>query len=93
MWFLLCLLFCSKIGAALIEGLYMQDVRSENEQSLFARLVLRSASAIEAVLGGRSKVKFYIDGKHVLARKFISKSNTSTTVIDNKSNPSSPSKD
>ena len=60
----------------MVEGLYMQGVRSADAQSLYARLVLRSASAMEAVLEGRRRVKFSIAGKHVWARKYVGRSST-----------------
>ncbi|XP_022754154.1 uncharacterized protein LOC111302566 [Durio zibethinus] len=52
-----------------IESLHMQEVLPD-EQSLFARIVCHSASAIEVILNGMSKTKFTINGKHVWARKF-----------------------
>ncbi|PON41302.1 Rho guanine nucleotide exchange factor [Parasponia andersonii] len=55
-----------------IESLYMQEVQP-NEQSLFARIVFHSASAIDVILDGLSKAKFTINGKHVWMRKFIPK--------------------
>uniref|UniRef100_A0A803P1Z6 RRM domain-containing protein n=1 Tax=Cannabis sativa TaxID=3483 RepID=A0A803P1Z6_CANSA len=63
------LFFTSVGGEGSIEDVHMQH-RSGEEQSLFARLVLRSASDMEAVLQGKEKVKFSIDGKHVWARKY-----------------------
>lgn len=50
----------------------MQEVGAE-EQMLYARLVARSASSIGVVLGGQRKARFSINGKHVLARKYIKK--------------------
>ncbi|KAK6273692.1 hypothetical protein POUND7_010775 [Theobroma cacao] len=55
-----------------IESLHMQEVPPD-EQSLFARIVFRSESAIEIILSGMSKAKFTINGKHVWARKFVPK--------------------
>lgn len=55
-----------------IESLHMQEVMPD-EQSLFARIVCNSASAIEVILNGRNKAKFTINGKHVWARKFVPK--------------------
>ncbi|KAL5569227.1 hypothetical protein UlMin_025802 [Ulmus minor] len=60
--------FASKFGE-LVQEIVMQEVE-ENEQPLYARLVLPSVSDIETVLDGKRKVKFTINGKHVLARKF-----------------------
>ncbi|XWS26595.1 hypothetical protein CRYUN_Cryun26dG0044400 [Craigia yunnanensis] len=55
-----------------IESLNMQEVLPA-EQSLFARIVFHSASAIEIILNGMDKAKFTINGKHVWARKFVPK--------------------
>ncbi|XVF88895.1 hypothetical protein PTKIN_Ptkin19aG0087300 [Pterospermum kingtungense] len=55
-----------------IESLHMQEVMPY-EQSLFARIVFHSPAAIEMILNGTSKAKFTINGKHVWARKFVSK--------------------
>ncbi|CDY20890.1 BnaC05g26020D [Brassica napus] len=50
----------------------MQQVQ-ENEQPLFARMVLKMeyASKIEEIVTPMNKNKFTIDGKHVLVRKFF----------------------
>jgi hypothetical protein len=56
--------------------MYMQGVPSQ--QPLYARLVVRSASSIPVVLDGKSKAKFTINGKHVWARKYVRKGQTST---------------
>ncbi|KAL9227116.1 hypothetical protein vseg_002849 [Gypsophila vaccaria] len=56
----------------IIETLYMQEV-GENDQSLYARLVVRDARAMEVILCGQGKVKFAINGKHVWARKYVRK--------------------
>ncbi|XVE97895.1 hypothetical protein REPUB_Repub03eG0058300 [Reevesia pubescens] len=55
-----------------VESLHMQEVLPA-EQSLFARIVFHSASAIEMILNGMGKAKFSINGKHVWARKFVPK--------------------
>jgi hypothetical protein len=51
----------------------MQEVQAEDQQPLYARLVVRSASFIPVVLEGQSKAKFSINGKHVWARKYVKK--------------------
>ncbi|PON44408.1 hypothetical protein PanWU01x14_267160 [Parasponia andersonii] len=85
--------FMRKLGAS-FEALYMQEVGTEDKQCLFARLVVRSASAIDAVLGRSSKVKFSVHGKHVWARKYVQKASTSTNSgTVNGSNPTSPSEE
>lgn len=55
-----------------IDSLVMQDVQS-SEQSLFAKIVFRSAATIDVILNGLGKVKFTINGKHVWARKYVPK--------------------
>ncbi|XP_057528226.1 uncharacterized protein LOC130806973 [Amaranthus tricolor] len=66
--------FLSGIFGDIIEELTMQEV-SENEQPLYAKLVVRNAIAMEAVLSEEGKTKFSINGKHVWARKFINRQN------------------
>ncbi|GAU33191.1 hypothetical protein TSUD_206500 [Trifolium subterraneum] len=56
-----------------IEALKMQETANINDQPLFARIVFHDVSTIEMILGGASKVKFTINGKHVWARKFVPK--------------------
>ncbi|XP_074273709.1 uncharacterized protein LOC141597231 [Silene latifolia] len=75
--------FFRKAFGDIIEMLYMQDP-VENEQSLYAKLVVRDARAMLAILGEQGKAKFAINGKHVWARKYIRKNNPNSP-------PSSPS--
>ncbi|PON64324.1 hypothetical protein TorRG33x02_273460 [Trema orientale] len=85
--------FMRKLGAS-FEALYMQEVGPEDKQCLFARLVVRSESDIDAVLGRSSKVKFSVNGKHVWARKYVQKASTTTNSgTVNGSNPTSPSEE
>ncbi|KAK4854464.1 hypothetical protein QYF36_024211 [Acer negundo] len=55
-----------------IETLNMQEVQP-TEQSLFAKIVFRSAAIVDVILNGVAKAKFTINGKHVWARKFVPK--------------------
>ncbi|CAJ2649960.1 hypothetical protein L195_g041873 [Trifolium pratense] len=55
-----------------IENFKFQET-ANNEQPLFARIVFHNVSTIQMILGGASKVKFTINGKHVWARKFVPK--------------------
>ncbi|XP_074292987.1 uncharacterized protein LOC141619862 [Silene latifolia] len=73
---------CRSFGD-IVETLYMQEV-GENEQPLYARLVVHDARAMDVVLNGQGKVKFAINGKHVWARKYVRKNPNSP--------PSSPTK-
>ncbi|CAN6704886.1 unnamed protein product [Malus baccata var. baccata] len=63
--------FSRKFGD-FIESVFMQEVTGD-DQPLYARLVVRSASSIPVVLNGKSKAKFSINGKHVWARKYVRK--------------------
>ncbi|KAG2305032.1 hypothetical protein Bca4012_064107 [Brassica carinata] len=62
-----------------VEAILMQEVE-ENEQPLFARMVLKMecASKIEEIVGPGNKKKFTIDGKHVWARKYVRKNPSSS---------------
>ncbi|KAL6557346.1 hypothetical protein OROMI_017696 [Orobanche minor] len=51
------------------DAIRMQDVQVEDQQPLYAHLLVRSASFIPVVLKGQSKAKCAINGKHVWARK------------------------
>ncbi|KAM0039192.1 hypothetical protein Hdeb2414_s0012g00379221 [Helianthus debilis subsp. tardiflorus] len=56
-----------------IETIFMQPVEADN-QPLFARIVARSPSMVSAVVdrdGSDGKSKYYINGKHVWARKYV----------------------
>lgn len=55
-----------------IEMFQMQEVEPD-EQALFARIVFRSVSTIDAILRGQPRMKYTINGKHIWARKFIPK--------------------
>ncbi|KAL3838354.1 hypothetical protein ACJIZ3_022945 [Penstemon smallii] len=57
-----------------IEELIMQEVE-EDEQVLYARMVIRSSWAIEWIVG-MNKAKYSINGKHVWARKYVKKQNS-----------------
>lgn len=63
--------FTRKFGDV-IEAIVMKDVK-ENEQPLFARMVLKMqhASMIEEIVTPMNKNKFTIGGKHVCARKYV----------------------
>ncbi|KAF5733779.1 hypothetical protein HS088_TW16G00219 [Tripterygium wilfordii] len=79
--------FTGMIGDC-IESIYMQEV-SVGEQPLYAKLVVQSQSVIEAVLDGRTKAKFSINGKHLWARKYVRK-NTKSATSPPSSQPPSP---
>ncbi|CAA7031492.1 unnamed protein product [Microthlaspi erraticum] len=56
----------------IIEAIYMPGVEGNEQQALYARMVLHSAAKIpEIVTTGITRTKYTINGKHVWARKFI----------------------
>ncbi|PQQ18023.1 hypothetical protein Pyn_38891 [Prunus yedoensis var. nudiflora] len=65
--------FFSRKFGDLIDGVFMQEVPAE-KQSLYAHLVVPFTSSIPIVLEGKNKAKFFINGKHVWARKYVLKS-------------------
>lgn len=61
-----------------IESIFMQPVDPEN-QPLFARIVARSPSMVSVVVdrdGTDGKSKYYINGKHVWARKYVKRTSS-----------------
>ncbi|KAF3433842.1 hypothetical protein FNV43_RR24945 [Rhamnella rubrinervis] len=83
--------FITRKFGDVIEYIYMQEVSPE-DQPLYARLVLRSVTDIVVVLSGKTKAKFSINGKHVWARKFVSKHVKSPKKLSpSVSQPGSPS--
>ncbi|XP_024200604.1 uncharacterized protein LOC112203939 [Rosa chinensis] len=74
--------FTRKYGE-FFDAIHMQEVQVVDQQPLYARLVVRSASFIPVVLEGQSKAKFSINGKHVWARKYVKKN----IVIGEQSSP------
>ncbi|EPS70694.1 hypothetical protein M569_04070, partial [Genlisea aurea] len=61
-----------------IYSLSMQPV-DEGQQPLYATIVFQRVSFIHAILNGARKAKFTINGKHVWMRKFIPKTNSSSS--------------
>ncbi|OMO71593.1 hypothetical protein CCACVL1_18142 [Corchorus capsularis] len=72
--------FTRKFGVDFVDRVEMQELPN-GEQPLYARLILRSTSGIETILKGRPKAKFSINGKHVWARKFERRHQSSTSEI------------
>lgn len=64
----------------------MQEV-TEEDQPLYARLVVKSSKVIRVILEGMTKAKFSINGKHAWARKYVRKS----PRLSSPPQPSSPS--
>lgn len=68
----------------------MQEVEPE-EQVLYARLVVCSASVIDIIVERGSKSKYSINGKHVWARKYVKKNPKSPSRVNGSpARPSSP---
>ncbi|XP_076900550.1 uncharacterized protein LOC143554737 [Bidens hawaiensis] len=64
-----------------IEAIFMQPVEPDN-QPLFARIVARNPSMVSAVVdrdGTDGKSKYYINGKHVWARKYVKRTPSKDT--------------
>jgi hypothetical protein len=59
----------------IIETVIMQEITPPEQQSLYARLVVRDEAidAIDYFLEYKPTLKFTINGKHVWARKFTRK--------------------
>lgn len=71
--FLTLYLVLNRMFGDFIESIYMQPVEGDN-QPLFARIVAKNACMVRAVVdrdGGVGKSKYYINGKHVWARKYV----------------------
>ncbi|KAL8136467.1 hypothetical protein V2J09_002468 [Rumex salicifolius] len=72
--------FFNRCFGDVIEGLHMQEV-GENEQPLYARLVVRDVSMMNLVLQGQRKVKFNINGKHACVRKYVRRRSESPPTL------------
>ncbi|KAK9944149.1 hypothetical protein M0R45_009729 [Rubus argutus] len=70
-----------------VDHIYMQEVKDKNQQPLFAQLVVRSASLIQVVLDGRSKVYLSINGKHIRAKKSVPKNRPAQSKSPQPSSP------
>ncbi|KAI3995218.1 hypothetical protein MKX01_032020 [Papaver californicum] len=53
-----------------IESIYMQEIRPPQRQSMFAKIVFHAGETIDHILAGEDKVRFFINGRHIQARKF-----------------------
>ncbi|KAH7840545.1 hypothetical protein Vadar_018431 [Vaccinium darrowii] len=62
-------LFTSEFGDC-VEQVEMADLASPLEKPLYARMELRSVSTVDVMLNGKNVAKFKINGKHVWARKY-----------------------
>ncbi|GKE78081.1 hypothetical protein Tco_1544201, partial [Tanacetum coccineum] len=71
--------YFTRLFGDFIESIYMQPVEGDN-QPLFARIVAKSPCMVRAVVdrdGGVGKSKYYINGKHVWARKYVKRTPSS----------------
>ncbi|CAK7353652.1 unnamed protein product [Dovyalis caffra] len=62
-------LFTSICGDCVVNVQLQQNSQS-NEQPLYAKMVMRTVTAVDQVLSGRHVAKFRINGKHIWARKY-----------------------
>ncbi|KAH7524663.1 uncharacterized protein LOC107421197 [Ziziphus jujuba] len=53
-----------------VESVYMGNGTSNNDQPLYARMVLNSVVTVDRILDGMHISKFRINGKHIWARKY-----------------------
>ncbi|CAK9155120.1 unnamed protein product [Ilex paraguariensis] len=65
--------FFTRTFGDFVETIHMQEVVSPNDQVLYARLIARSASIIDTIVGSGGRAKYSINGKHVWARKYVKK--------------------
>ncbi|CAI0387448.1 unnamed protein product [Linum tenue] len=75
-------------GSSCIESLHMHEAPPP-KQSLYAKIIFRSATTVEMVLKGMHKAKFSINGKHVWVRKFIPYKNNSKPSVGGSAGASS----
>lgn len=57
-----------------VDNVWMDDFNSA-DQSLYARMEVRTVSTVDHILGGQNVAKFRVNGKQVWARKFESRAN------------------
>ncbi|XP_026425011.1 uncharacterized protein LOC113321333 [Papaver somniferum] len=53
-----------------IESIYMQEIKPPQRQSMFAKIVFYASETIDHILAGETKVRFFINGRHIQARRF-----------------------
>ncbi|OVA03937.1 hypothetical protein BVC80_8683g2 [Macleaya cordata] len=68
--------FVGSYGEDCIEEIYMQRV-APNKQSMFARVIFRSPSTIDAILDGMERTRITINGRQIYVRRYIKKRNGS----------------
>ncbi|CAH8281951.1 unnamed protein product [Eruca vesicaria subsp. sativa] len=67
-------LFTSTFGEKCVEGVYMRE-NNDQQQSLYAKLVLDSVVTVDRVLEGHKIKTFMINGKNIRASKYDEKRN------------------
>ncbi|CAN1169250.1 hypothetical protein LINPERPRIM_LOCUS19691 [Linum perenne] len=64
-------LFTRKYGEGSVVSVMMQEnMVCGEQQTLFAKMMMRSVTVVDEVLGGNRIAKFRINGKHIWARKY-----------------------
>ncbi|CAN1761093.1 hypothetical protein LINPERHAP1_LOCUS7784 [Linum perenne] len=72
-------LFTRKYGEGSVVSVMMQEnVVCGEQQTLFAKMMMRSVTVVDEVLGGNRIAKFRINGKHIWARKYERREQTTT---------------
>ncbi|KAJ6924746.1 hypothetical protein NC652_017884 [Populus alba x Populus x berolinensis] len=62
-------LFTSICGDCVV-NVQMQENSQSNEQPLYAKMIMRTVTAVDQVLCGKRVAKFRINGKHIWARNY-----------------------
>ncbi|KAG5223558.1 Rho guanine nucleotide exchange factor [Salix suchowensis] len=62
-------LFTSICGDCVV-NVQMQEKSQSSEQPLYAKIIMRTITAVDQILCGRRVAKFRINGKHIWARKY-----------------------
>ncbi|KAJ6743680.1 hypothetical protein OIU85_017606 [Salix viminalis] len=62
-------LFTSICGDCVV-NVQMQEKSQSSEQPLYAKIIMRTVTAVDQILCGRRVAKFRINGKHIWARKY-----------------------
>ncbi|KAI3991961.1 hypothetical protein MKX01_012906 [Papaver californicum] len=58
-------------GENCIESIYMQEIMPpQRRQSMYAKIVFDTTETIDNILAGEEKVRFFINGRHIQARRF-----------------------
>ncbi|CAN1760939.1 hypothetical protein LINPERHAP1_LOCUS7725 [Linum perenne] len=75
-------LFTRKYGEGSVMGVMMhENLVYGNQQPIFAKIMLRSVTLVDEVLGGEKSAKFRTNGKHIWARKYERREHTAMVPL------------